>query len=129
MKINQAFTILQKSGGIRAARIITENVKKLSGIRVRMMARKLRHGVPVAKIIGQKWFYGLKFYTNKNTLDPRPDTETLVSEAITDCDDKSEKRILDPKHSASTDKSIMLTAPAASVLSEWLSYLKLILTV
>ena len=43
------------------------------------MARALRRGVPVAKIIHQKWFYGLKFYTNKHTLDPRPDTETLVA--------------------------------------------------
>lgn len=95
MEINQAFTILQKSGGIRAARIITENVKKLSGIRVRMMARKLRHGVPVAKIIGQKWFYGLKFYTNRHTLDPRPDTETLVYAVISDCASNNTRRILD----------------------------------
>lgn len=85
MNINQAFTILQRAGGIRAARIITENTKKISGIRVRIMAHQLRRGVPVAKIIHQKWFYGLKFYTNRHTLDPRPDTETLVSAVISDC--------------------------------------------
>ena len=95
MKINQAFTILQQSGGIRAARIITEHVKKLSWFRVHMMARKLRRGMPVAKIIGQKWFYGLKFYTNKHTLDPRPDTETLVSAVISDCDNNTPRRVLD----------------------------------
>ena len=95
MKINQAFTILQQSGGIRAARIITENTKKLSWIRVRIMAHKLRRGVPVAKIIGQKWFYGLKFYTNRHTLDPRPDTETLVSAVVSDCSDNSPRRVLD----------------------------------
>ena len=95
MKINQALTILQQSGGIRAARIITENVKNLSGIRVRIMARKLRRGVPVAKIIGQKWFYGLKFYTNRYTLDPRPDTETLVYAVISDCTNNNDRRILD----------------------------------
>ena len=48
------------------------------------MARALRRGVPVAKIIHQKWFYGLPFYTNKYTLDPRPDTETLVAAVIAD---------------------------------------------
>ena len=85
MNINQAFAILQHAGGIRAARIITENTKKISGIRVRIMAHQLRRGVPVAKIIHQKWFYGLKFYTNRHTLDPRPDTETLVSAVISDC--------------------------------------------
>ena len=95
MKINQAFTILQQSGGIRAARIITENIKNLSGIRVRIMAHKLRRGVPVAKIIGQKWFYGLKFYTNRHTLDPRPDTETLVYAVISDCATNNARRILD----------------------------------
>ncbi len=95
MKINQAFTILQQAGGIRAARIITENVKKLSGIKVYWMAYKLRRGVPVAKIIGQKWFYGLKFYTNRHTLDPRPDTETLVAAVITDCHNNNTRQILD----------------------------------
>lgn len=85
MNINQAFTKLSNAGGIRAARIITENNKKLSRVDVWRMSRALRRGVPVAKIIGQKWFYGLRFYTNKYTLDPRPDTETLVSAVISDC--------------------------------------------
>ncbi len=95
MKINQAFAILQKSGGIRAARIITENAQNLSWVRVLFMAFQLRRGVPVAKIIHQKWFYGLKFYTNKYTLDPRPDTETLVCTVISDCDKNKKTAILD----------------------------------
>ncbi len=93
MKINQAFTILQQAGGIRAARIITQNNKKLSRLRVFFIARQLRRGMPVAKIIHQKWFYGLSFYTNRHTLDPRPDTETLVSAVIADAADGM--RILD----------------------------------
>lgn len=84
MTINQAFEILKDAGGIRAARIIIDKVKNPSRIRVWLMARALRRGVPVAKIINQKWFYGLKFYTNKYTLDPRPDTETLVAAVIAD---------------------------------------------
>ena len=84
MTINQAFEILKDAGGIRAARIITDNTKHFSRIRVWRMARALRRGVPVAKIIHQKWFYGIPFYTNKNALDPRPDTETLVAAVITD---------------------------------------------
>lgn len=95
MKINQAFTILQSAGGVRAARIITDNVKNLTNIKVRRMARQLRRGVPVAKIIHQKWFYGLCFYTNKYTLDPRPDTETLVSAVIADAKNADTPRILD----------------------------------
>lgn len=95
MKINQAFTILQSAGGIRAARIITENTAKLSKIKVWWMARQLRRGVPVAKIIHQKWFYGLKFYTNRWTLDPRPDTETLVAAVISDVAAGARQKILD----------------------------------
>lgn len=95
MKINQAFTILNCAGGIRAARIITENTKNLSYFNVWRMARQLRRGVPVAKIIGQKWFYGLKFRTNRHTLDPRPDTETLVAAVIADCGANDAPRILD----------------------------------
>ena len=93
MTINQAFEILKDAGGIRAARIITDNIKKLSRIRVWFIARALRHGVPVAKIIHKKWFYGLCFYTDKHTLDPRPDTETLVSAVI--ADNPKKPKILD----------------------------------
>ena len=55
----------------------------------------LRCGMPVAKIIHEKWFYGLKFYTNRHTLDPRPDTETLVSAVISDKMDDTPIKILD----------------------------------
>ena len=96
MKINQAFTILQHAGGIRAARIITEKYKKISWIKTMYFSHLLRRGVPVAKIIHEKWFFGLKFYTNTHTLDPRPDTETLVSSVISDYNyEKFPPRILD----------------------------------
>ena len=95
MNINQAFTILQKSGGFRAARIITEKHKKLSWIRTLYYAYLLKRKWPVAKIIHSKWFYGMDFYTNRHTLDPRPDTETLVSAVIQDCLSDKPLRILD----------------------------------
>lgn len=84
MKKNQAFAILQQAGGARAARIITDSKKNISRINALFIAWQLRRGVPVAKIIHQKWFYGLSFYTNRHTLDPRPDTETLVEAVIAD---------------------------------------------
>ncbi len=39
-------------------------------------------GEPVARIIGHREFYGLDFKLAPATLVPRPDTETLVDEAI-----------------------------------------------
>lgn len=95
MNINQAFTILNKAGDIRAARIITENKKKFNFFSVHFMAYQLRHNVPVAKIIHKKWFYGLDFYTNFKTLDPRPDTETLVQAVINDYKNTLNLNILD----------------------------------
>lgn len=37
---------------------------------------------PVAQIIGQRLFWGLRFQVTPDTLDPRPDTEALVAEAV-----------------------------------------------
>jgi len=44
-------------------------------------ARTLRQ--PVAQIIGRRLFWGLSFRVTRDTLDPRPDTEALVAEALT----------------------------------------------
>ncbi|MBQ3785166.1 MAG: peptide chain release factor N(5)-glutamine methyltransferase [Alphaproteobacteria bacterium] len=95
MNINQVFTILESAGGVRAAKIITEKYKNMSFWRVAWYAYLLRRGIPVAKIIHSKWFYGLEFYTNRHTLDPRPDTETLVETVIKDCGDNATRKILD----------------------------------
>lgn len=38
---------------------------------------------PVAQIIGRRLFWGLSFQVTPDTLDPRPETETLVAEALT----------------------------------------------
>ena len=95
MTINQAFEILARASNSHDARVIVENTQKFSRIKIWRMARALRRGVPVAKIIHQKWFYGLKFYTNKHTLDPRPDTETLVTAVIADCETDAPRRVLD----------------------------------
>lgn len=37
---------------------------------------------PVAQIIGRRLFWGLSFRVTRDTLDPRPETETLVAEAL-----------------------------------------------
>ncbi len=38
---------------------------------------------PVAQIIGRRLFWGLEFRVTADTLDPRPETESLVAEALT----------------------------------------------
>ncbi len=53
------------------------------------------HHMPVAKIIRQKEFYGRLFVTNEHTLDPRPDSETLIDAVLKNTDIDKKIRILD----------------------------------
>lgn len=39
-------------------------------------------GQPLAYVLGEKWFYGQKFFVNKDVLIPRPETELLVEYAL-----------------------------------------------
>ena len=50
---------------------------KIAGFAERRLARE-----PVSRILGRRQFYGLDFTINAGTLDPRPDTETLVEAAL-----------------------------------------------
>jgi len=45
-----------------------------------LAARRTRQ--PVAQITGRRLFWGLSFRVTRDVLDPRPDTETLVAEAL-----------------------------------------------
>lgn len=59
-----------------------------------LIKRRL-NGEPIAKILGHKEFYGRTFITNSHTLDPRPDSETLI-DAVLQCFSKnSDYKILD----------------------------------
>jgi len=52
-------------------------------------------GRPVAKIIGKKEFYGREFTTTEDTLDPRPDSETLIEAVLKNTDPQKPFRMLD----------------------------------
>jgi release factor glutamine methyltransferase len=45
-----------------------------------IVARSSRQ--PVAQIVGERLFWGRAFRVTRDTLDPRPETETLVAEAL-----------------------------------------------
>ncbi len=46
-----------------------------------VLVRRLRHE-PVARIVGVRGFYGRDFIVTPATLDPRPETETLIETAL-----------------------------------------------
>ena len=56
--------------------------------------RRRSEGEPLAKIIGRKEFWGREFKVTKDTLDPRPDSETLI-EAVLNLAPNASQRILD----------------------------------
>lgn len=61
----------------------------------KFVARRQK-GEPVAKIIGQKGFWTLDLKVSKDTLDPRPDSETIIDAVLKNFSDKSAPiRILD----------------------------------
>lgn len=51
-----------------------------SAFEAALVARAARQ--PVAQITGRRLFWGLAFRVTRDTLDPRPDTEALVAEAL-----------------------------------------------
>jgi release factor glutamine methyltransferase len=58
------------------------------------VARRLAHE-PVSRIVGHREFFGRDFLVSPATLDPRPDTETLIEEALAFLKGKAPCRILD----------------------------------
>ncbi|MGN6148808.1 MAG: peptide chain release factor N(5)-glutamine methyltransferase [Rhizomicrobium sp.] len=77
------------------ARMLIECAKGDAATLDRLMARRLRHE-PIAYIIGHKEFWSLDFEVGPGVLIPRPDTETLVEQALKAFPDKSAPlRVLD----------------------------------
>ncbi|HVY20535.1 MAG TPA: peptide chain release factor N(5)-glutamine methyltransferase [Bauldia sp.] len=68
-----------------------------AGVALRAMnlADRRKRGEPVARIVGEKEFYGLTFGLSPATLVPRPDTETLVDAVLEVIDRDAPVAILD----------------------------------
>jgi len=49
---------------------------------VERLARRRAAHEPVSRLLGEREFYGRMFQIDRSTLDPRPDTETLVETAL-----------------------------------------------
>lgn len=67
--------------------------RKLARIEVDIERRL--SGMPVSRIFGSREFWGLEFVIGADTLDPRPDTETIVSVALERFQDRESLSILD----------------------------------
>lgn len=71
--------------GIPVARLSLYDDASLTGTQAAQFAAHLsqrQHRQPVAQIIGRRAFWRHDFTVTRDTLDPRPETETLVAEAL-----------------------------------------------
>jgi release factor glutamine methyltransferase len=71
--------------GLTALELATRENEPVGGAaaeRVAALLARRMSGESVARIIGQREFYGLAFSLNEATLEPRPETELLVDRAL-----------------------------------------------
>lgn len=84
-------------GGNRAALLRDADDSVAEGVQARFAALLARraHGEPVAYLVGEREFWSLRLRVSPAVLDPRPDTETLVEQALEAIAGIRSPRILD----------------------------------
>lgn len=91
--------LLEKALGVSREELLKNSKQQFEEKEIKRFEcfiERRRKGEPVAKIIGEREFWGLTFKTNKHTLDPRPDSETLIEAVLREYKDKTQKlRIVD----------------------------------
>lgn len=70
------------------------NISLWQKIKFNYLWKKMQSGIPFAYITGHKEFFNLDFLVNKHTLIPRPDTETIVDEAVNEIKNKENNILL-----------------------------------
>jgi release factor glutamine methyltransferase len=71
--------------GLSAAQVLSQPERRLSPEQVERLGRciaRRRNREPVSRILGEREFYGRSFAISPATLDPRPDSETLIEAAL-----------------------------------------------
>ncbi len=85
--------------GLTAARLIVDGDRAVGegeAERVAAAVSRRAAGEPVGRILGEREFWGIRFHLNEATLEPRPDSETIVEAALSACGDPERPlRILD----------------------------------
>lgn len=74
--------LLQHATGLSHETLIAEPERLVEADRFRALIARRRAREPVSRIKGGREFYGRSFILGPQTLDPRPDTETLIEAAL-----------------------------------------------
>lgn len=92
--------------------VLSDEVRKV----MRELVQRRAQSEPVAYLVGHREFFSLDFIVNKSVLIPRPDTETLVMEALGRLKGLANPRVLDLcTGSGCVAISIAKNCPAAHV--------------
>ena len=71
--------------------LTTEQLRRISTVLSRVIAHE-----PLSRVLGRREFWGLEFHLSIDTLDPRPDTETVIEAALRQFPDRDAPlRVLD----------------------------------
>jgi release factor glutamine methyltransferase len=77
--------LLQQALGLSREQLLLDAQRPLSAQQAErfqaLVARRVKRE-PIAQILGQREFYGREFIVTRDTLDPRPDSETLIDAAL-----------------------------------------------
>ncbi len=83
--------LVQHALGLNHAQMLSQSERILTTEEIAaiepLTARRLRRE-PVARILGEREFWSLPFGLNEATLEPRPDSETLVEAVLRQLDDR-----------------------------------------
>ena len=78
-----ARALLAEAAGIAPGRVMLEADMVLPDpARFRALIARRAAGEPVSRILGRRQFWGRDFTVTRDTLDPRPETETLIAAAL-----------------------------------------------
>jgi release factor glutamine methyltransferase len=98
----EARCLVEAASGLDRAGVIAKGARPLgseAAMRLNAFAARRLAGEPLARILGTREFWGLPFGLSAATLEPRPETETLVAAALRHCAKSSDRdrpwRILD----------------------------------
>jgi release factor glutamine methyltransferase len=100
---NIADMVFESVAGIKRIHRITSKQQQLATLTLKQLSaalQKLLTHQPVQYVLGEAWFYKLKFFVNEHVLIPRPETEELVEWIVSDirhtmCDVQSNKYQID----------------------------------